>query len=181
MTKWLSGDDPEWAAQFTSYTESAYRLEGQQQYCSPGQDAAVARFLAGQPADIELGRSLERIRTQAARGLSRTKVRVVVEPPTPYTRWQLTQYPRYIEAGEDVLVLAVPMGDWPAGLPHHDYWFFDDQYLWRMHYHENFYWKGAELIEDPAEIEEARRARDLAVSLAVPYADYLKSKEAASD
>jgi hypothetical protein len=97
----------------------------------------------------------------------------------------LTVYPELLEIGEDIRFLRVEQGSWPSGLPHHDYWIFDDRELWRMHYHENFRWKGAERLDDPAVLEEHRKARELALAAAVPLDEYLASrrtgKEATTD
>lgn len=172
---WLHTSDPEWGELFTGYRESAYRLECQQQYCSPEQDAAVAQFLSGRPVEIELGWSNSRTRQQAALGRRKEKVRIVVEPQTQYTQVELTVYPRMAEAGEDIRILTVQMGDWPEGLPRHDYWLFDDRDVWRMHYHENYYFKGAELIDDPDLVAGYREARDLAWARAVPLNEYITS------
>ena len=102
----------------------------------------------------------------------------MVEPPTPYTRLELTPYPKMAEAGEDIHILACQQGEWPSEQPHHDFWLFDDRDVWRMHYHENFHFKGAELLDDPASVAEHRRFRDLALTHAVPLHDFLASRHA---
>lgn len=180
MTRWLPAGSPEWGGLFTSYQASAYRQEGQQFYCSAVQDAALAQFLADRPVEIDLSWANSRTIRQVALGRTLTKVRIVVEPQTPYTRLQLRVYPEMAKAGEDIRILAVQMGDWPDGLPHHDYWFFDDRDLYRMHYHENYYFKGAELIVEPNLVDQHRRARDLALAQAVPLDDYLATQERTS-
>jgi hypothetical protein len=120
-----SGNGPEegaeWAALLTGYTRSAYRLEGQQVYSDPDEDAAPARFLASQPPAIDLSRTISRTRAQVTAGRTKTRVRVVIEPPTEYTRLELVVYPELVAAGEDIRVIAVPDGDWPARLPRHDH------------------------------------------------------------
>src|SRR6478735_868450 len=149
MSRWIGPDDMgEWAALFTDYTKSAYRLEGLQVYSSPEEDAAVARFLAGQPpfTDEDLSWVLPKLRAQIAAGRTKTVVRVVVEPPTDYTRWELNLYPELDAAGQDTRIIAVPTGEWPDGLPKHDYWLFDDRDVWRMHYTREHTFIGAELL-----------------------------------
>ena len=50
-----------------------------------------------------------------------------------------------------------------------------------MHYHENFRWKGAERIDDPAALEEHRNARDAALARAVSLDEYLASRRAGKE
>ncbi len=176
MTRRFRAGDPGWGALFTAYQESAYRLECQQVYCSPAQDKALAQFLSGEAVDIDLSWSNSRTRAQVALGRTKTKVRIVVEPPTPYTRLELTKYPEMIAAGEDVRILAVPQGEWPVGQPPHDYWLFDDRDVWKMSYHQNFHFKGAELLDEPDDIAEHRRARDLALAQAVSLEEYVAAR-----
>lgn len=173
MTRWITAGDAAWGALFTTYRESAYRLECQQVYCSAAEDEALAKFLSGRPVDIDLSWSNARTRAQRALGRTKTKVRIVVDPPTPYTRLELSQYPRMAEAGEEILILATPQGEWPADQPHHDYWLFDEHDVWRMHYHENFRFKGAELLDDPQAVAEHLAWRNSALAEAVPLHEYL--------
>lgn len=176
MSRWIGRtDSDEWSALFTGFRVSAYRLECQQVYCSPVQDASLARFLAGLPLELDLSWTTSRTREQAAVGRSTVKVRIVVEPPTPYTRLELAVYPQLMSAGEDIRVVAVQQGDWPEQLPHHDYWLFDDQEVWRLHYHENFHFKGAELLDDPDKVTDHRRWRDIALAHSVPLEQYVTS------
>jgi hypothetical protein len=174
VSRWIhSTKEPAWAALFTSYTKSAYRLEGQQIYSSPSEDATLARFLAGQPLQLDLSRTTSRTHAQVAAGRTKVRVRVVVEPPTEYTRLELVVYPELVAAGEDIRVIAVPDGDWPARLPRHDYWLFDDQQVWRMHYGDDYRFSGAELIEDEDAIAQHLEWRNVALSRAIPLNDYL--------
>ncbi|MDQ2708668.1 MAG: hypothetical protein M3Z25_13960 [Actinomycetota bacterium] len=178
MSRWIydTGMD-EWAALFTGYAKSAYRLEGRQVYRNPDDDAAVARFLAGEPFDPDdLSWVLPKLRAQVAAGRTKTVVRVVVEPPTDYTRWELTFYPHVNAAGQDTRIIAVPEGEWPVGLPRHDYWLFDEHDVWRMHYNADLTFHGAELIEDEAAIAQHLVWRDLALALAEPLKDYLAAR-----
>lgn len=177
MSRWIrSTSDPEWAKLFTTYTKSAYRLEAQQIYSNPSEDARLVEFLAGEPLNIDLTWRLSKTRAQVAAGCTDTTVRVVVEPPTDYTRMELTVYPLLVEAGEEIRIIAVPEGEWPAGLPHHDYWLFDDHDVWRMHYGDDYRFAGAELLDDSAAIADHLEWRDIALTQSVPLHDYLASQ-----
>lgn len=174
VTRFIQGTrDPEWANLFDSFERSAYRLEGQQMYSSPSEDAALARFSAGHPAGVDLSWRIPRSRAAAAAGKVETIVRIVVEPPTAYTRLELTVYPELVEVGEDIRIIAVPQGCRPPELPLHDYWLFDDRLVWKMHYYENFRFHGAELLDDPEVVAEHLRYRDIALTRAVSLHEYL--------
>lgn len=142
-----------------------------------GRPYALARFAAGLPLEIDLSKRLSRTRPQITAGRTKTTVRIVIEPPTAYTRLELTVYPLMAEAGEEVRIIAVPQGQRPRDLPLHDYWLFDEREVWRMHYYENFRFAGAELLNEPGAVEQHLRWRDLALGLAVPLQDYLSSRE----
>lgn len=173
MSRWINPGSPDWKALFTGYERSAYRLECQQWYSSPSEDAELVNYLNGRPLDTDWSYLRETVGVQRAKGATKTKVRVVVEPQTQYTQLELRVYPIMAEIGEDIRILTVQQGDWPEGVPHEDYWLFDERDLWRMHYHENFRFKGAELIEDESAVADAIRARDAALNSAIPLADYL--------
>jgi hypothetical protein len=156
-------------------------LEGQQMYFNPAEDVYLERFLSGKPLDFDLTWRLSRTRAQTTPERTTTTVRIVVEPPTIYTRWELTVYPLLVDAGEDVRIIAVPEGGRPRELPLHDFWLFDDRDVWKMHYHENFRFAGAELLDDPEAVAQHLRWRDLALTRAVPVHEYLASREGPDD
>ena len=165
---------PEWQALFRSFTSTAFRLETLQHYSVPSELAALARFLEeGQPDFTLLTNWTSMVRENAAAGRKMSRVRIVVEPPTDYTRFELANYPLMIEAGDAIQVIATPAGSWPADLPKEDFWLFDDHDLWILHYGDAGDFQGAELIDDLDVIEQHRTWRDIAIELAIPVADYM--------
>lgn len=176
MSRWIrSTKDPAWATLLGGYARSAFRLEAQQTYSNDAEDEAVARFLAGDTPTLTFDWSIPKIETQVAAGRTQTTVRVVVEPPSDYTRWELSVFPQFVAAGEDIRVLAVPAGDWPAGVPGHDFWLFDDREVWRMHYDERHRFTGAELLGDDALVDHLQW-RDIAIERSVPLDRYLRTR-----
>jgi len=177
VTRWITTSrDPAWAALFTGYTRSAYRLEGQQTYNSPSEQEDFAKFLAGEPIDLSFEWMRPKITAQIAAGRTQTTVRVVVEPQTDYTRFEMAMYPEFVAMGEDIRIISVEEGEWPEGIPRHDYWLFDDRDVWRMHYREDYSFAGAELLEGEAVIAEYLQWRDTAIERSVPLNDYLAGR-----
>jgi hypothetical protein len=175
MVRRIEADEYDaWDALFTSFERSAYRLEGLQTYAEPDEAEAVARFLDSGELDPDvLSWWTGLVRGHVATGRSLTRVRVIVEPLTDYTRFELACYRLMVEAGDDIRMIVAPPGGWPASIPQHDYWLFDDRDVWVMHYSNAGTFIRAELAEDPAVIADHLRWRDVAMAQAIPVHDYL--------
>lgn len=102
-----------------------------------------------------------------------SRVRIIVEPPTDYTRFELHAYPMMIAAGDDIRVISAASGTWPDGLPRHDFWLFDDKDLWLLNYDPAGRLLSAELAEDPGVIARHQHWRDAALSQSIPVSEYL--------
>ena len=100
----------EWGALFTGFTRSAYRLEALQHYTDPSEREAFARFCAGQNPQIDLSWWTGLARKQTAAGRSMSRVRVIIEPPSDYTRFELVAYPIMATAGDDIRIISVSPG-----------------------------------------------------------------------
>lgn len=179
MSRWINGtSDPAWPALFEQFKKSAYRLEGQQTYSNDAEDEAVERFRRGEGfIPLDPWPAIDHVRQSVAKGLTRTRVRVVEEPPTDYTRMELAAYPYLVEAGEDIRIISIGEGEWPSGLPRYDYWLFDDHDVWRMHYGDDHRFRGAELIEDEDSIRQHLQWRERALAQAIPLDEYLASRQ----
>ena len=64
-------------------------------------------------------------------------------------------------------------GTWTAGVPHEDYWLFDDRDVWVLRYDDAGVFLRAELLDDPGAILDHQRWRDTALAQAIPVNDYL--------
>jgi hypothetical protein len=171
-----SDTSPEWAALFTGFRHSAFRLEGLQHYTGPPAEAeAFARFHAGQDPQVDLSWWLGLARKHTAAGGTMSRVRVVVEPASPYTLFELELFPQLAAAGDDIQIIPVAPGAWPTGLPHYDFWLFDDQDVWILTYNEDGAFVQAELRDDRQAVADHRRQRDAALRHAVPVNDYLRA------
>jgi hypothetical protein len=163
----------EWAALLTGFTRSAFRLEALQHYTAPDEQEAFARFCAGQDAEINLSWWTELARSHTTAGRTMSRVRIIIEPPSDYTRFELVAYPTMAAAGDDIRIIAVSPGAWPAGIPHEDFWLFDDRDVWVMRYAADGTFLRAELLDDRRAILDHLRWRDAALAQAIPVADYL--------
>lgn len=108
---------------------SVFRLEGHQDYPD---DELWQAHLRGEAweQDPELADWCSLVSATVARGVSWTRVRVVTEPWTLYTQWEIEQhYPHNRDAGEDIRFIRTP-GPWPLD----DFWLVDDERAWLLFY-----------------------------------------------
>lgn len=163
----------EWGKLFTGFISSAFRLETVQHCSAPDEVEALARFRAGEDPRIDLTwwTGLARKHTQAGRSMSR--VRVIIEPPSEYTRFELLAFPVMADAGDDIRVISTSSGNWPANVPHHDFWLFDERDVWILNYDSDGFLHSAELRDDPRTVQDHLRWRDAALEQAIPVSEYL--------
>ncbi|HEV2376240.1 MAG TPA: hypothetical protein VGS19_29230 [Streptosporangiaceae bacterium] len=164
---------PEWAGLFTGFTSSAFRLEGLQHYTAADEQEAFARFQAGLDPGVDLSWWCGLARGHRAAGRRMARVRVVAEPLTDYTRFELAHFPAFVEAGDDIRVIPVASGAWPRGLPRHDFWLFDDHEVWILAYDRAGTFLKAELHKDRRTVTDHLRWREAATRLAIPLREYI--------
>lgn len=164
---------PEWAELFTSFTHSAFRLETLQHYAEPAEAEAFARFRTGKEPDLDMSWWLGLAERHTAAGRKMSRVRVVAEPPSAYTRFEFVYFPAMAAAGDDIRVIPVAAGSSPAGLPRQDFWLFDEHDVWILEYDGDGMLLGGELLDDPQAVTEYLCWRDTALAQAIPVCDYL--------
>lgn len=176
MTRsFTSLDDEDFNRLFREFRYTAYRLETLQRYDVSYEQDEFGRFLAGESRGEFPGISAwcDTVRTAVSTGRFMHRVHVVTEPLSDYVRFECAwAYEHTVEAGEDVRLVPVSANDWPAELPHYDYWLFDSSQLVAMHYAESGAFVSGELVTDPGRIVQANLWRDAAVSASVPYRSY---------
>jgi uncharacterized protein DUF6879 len=149
---------PEWITLLSGFTRSAFRLETLQHYTAPDEAEALDRFRAGKDPQIDLSWWTELAKGHTAAGRQMSRVRVIIEPTSEYTRFALLAYPVMTAAGDDIRIIAVPSGSWPDGVPHQDFWLFDDE-VWVMAYDDRGAFLGAEQLDDRQAVDEHLRWR----------------------
>lgn len=166
---------------FQNLTASWFRLETLQAYDVEAEAESYDEFLrTGQldsPGDEEW-RAM--IAGHAAAGRSLRRVHVVEEPLSDYVRYEIAEYVRNHEAGEDIHLLPIPAGQWPEGIPRAtDFWLLDDgqpsESAWAMQYDDVGHWLGVEQVHDADTIATYRTWRDTALAQSVPLSDYRRS------
>ena len=172
-------DTEEFGRLFTSFEHTAYRLETLQRYDVAHERESFAAFLAGHPVSRESKSEWVGVITDAVQaGKTMRRVHVVTEPLTDYLRFEMASYRWNWEAGEDIRIL--PVTEWPD-LPRRDYWLFDSRDLWAMEYDDDGRFLHAEQVDDAAEVVRSNYWRDKALSLAMPYPDYMRSRPGAGE
>ena len=166
-------DDPGWSALFENIERSWFRLETLQVYAVAYEDLGQAQFLSSGVVDDAPTSWREMIRAHTDHGRRLQRVHVVEEPLTDYLRYEMAMYDLNHQAGEEISIIPVSSGEWPPGLPKHtDFWLFDDQDLWAMHYDHAGRFLAAARETSTERLDECRRWQAIALSQAVPLGDY---------
>ena len=169
-------NSPEFAALFTGFEHTAYRLERLPWYGVGYEDASFRAWRAGTPMRHDPERDAWTGMVTAAVTAGKVFQRVhLVGDLTEYLRYEFEYwYAANAAAGDDVRIWPEPPGGWPEGLPPWDYWLFDSRDLWVMRYDETCRFMAAEQVDDLAVTVLGSYWRDAALHRAIPYADYMR-------
>ena len=179
MTTLITPD--EFNALTQPFRQRVFRLETLQVYRGSGEDEWTRLFQAGAsapPSDPEQDEWESLIRHHRRAGRLVQRVHVVVEPVTPYLRFELAwPYALSVAVDEDVRIIPVSGDDdWPPGVPHHDFWLYDDIRRFDAEYTDDGTWLGVVPVDDPAAVEAACRWRDAALALAQPWGLFMAGR-----
>jgi hypothetical protein len=160
---------------FDRFQHTAFRLETRQVYTVPAEQERIQAFRAGRPLPERSPRTspwLARIQVTARAGKRWQRIRLVAEPMTGYTRYQLAGYKESAAAGEDIRICRLAAHRDLAAMTR-DFWLFDDHVVVFLHYDAEGRFTGAEPARDPAAISQCQAERDLALRHSMPLASYL--------
>lgn len=169
MTQLLSGQA---LADFVlGYEHTAFRLETRERYNEPEEVEPIRRFLAGEPDYAWNQEWAAMMRRRTAAGQRMTRVRVVDEPQSDYTRFGIDLALVNAAAGEDIrYLLRVRAQD--LDLPGHDFWLIDSRKVGILRFGHDDLLLGAEIPADPAVVVSHCYWRDVALHYAVPVEEY---------
>lgn len=156
-------------ALFEGFTTSAFRLETRAAYDQLEEREPIRRWEAGEPPDDGWAAGywalLRRLR---AEGRRIERVRVLAEPPTLYQRWVLDLAERCaIPLGEDARTVTAQAAATAGLVDVGDFWLFDDRDAVRLLFDGDRF-AGAEVVDDPSEINHLRAVRARAWDAARP-------------
>ena len=181
--------DDEFDRLFERFEHTAFRLETLQHYSMPYEDGLLRRFLAGELEPVGLNEKYAwwrgLIADAVAVGKRVERIHVVAEPLSDYMRFQLAWlYPGNAIAGEDIRIIPISSGRWPADLPGygHDYWLLDSQTMALLHYDYEGRFVAVDLTDNESQIAQANAWRNAALHQAISYKEYMnRSKLRAED
>lgn len=156
---------------FSEFEHTAFRLETRRGYATDRQGQRFQAFMQGVPPQPEPNHPWNvNVRERTAQGARFSRVRIIDEPPTEGQRFLMSTAAGNVAAGEDIRILTRSQAQ-SLGLPKFDLWLFDSRILVRFHIDDTDTTVGVEVVEDPAEVLAACRARDAAWRHAAPTAE----------
>ena len=165
--------DDEYGDLLATFKRSAFRLEMRDFYAIGEEHADYVKVLAGVPRmPDQVGwwkQYLDGVAAQARQGKTRSRVRILADPPTSYQRWMLWADPWYAAAGEDIRYLLRRKAH-EVGLPDSDWWLLDGERAIILTFDDDGHVEQRTLVSEPGLIARYRLWRDLAIRFSVPAA-----------
>ncbi|MEV6252491.1 DUF6879 family protein [Nocardia sp. NPDC051911] len=147
-----------------------FHLEVLDTYAEPNEHEPFRRFLADEPDDYAWFQPwTELIQETTSRGVAVTRVRIVTEPHTDYTRFALAVAALNVRAGEDIRYLPRHHA---GEVPSDDYWLLDDETVVFSAFGGSGGWSGA-ATTDPHIAAYCRGLRARFWPLATPFPEYV--------
>ncbi|MER7450120.1 DUF6879 family protein [Nocardia beijingensis] len=148
----------------------AFHLEVLDSYAEPNEHEPFRRFLADEPDDHAWFQPWAKlVQETTSRGVAVTRVRIVTEPHTDYTRFALAVAALNVRAGEDIRYLPRHAA---GEVPPDDYWLLDDETVVFSAFGESGGWSGA-VTTDPHIAAYCRGLRARFWPLATPFPEYV--------
>ncbi|MGW4790955.1 DUF6879 family protein [Nonomuraea sp. NPDC004297] len=166
--------DPDtFARLFENFQHSAWHLEMRRGYAVDQATETYAQFVAGETPRWDMNSSWARtIGTKTQDGCAVGRVRIVDDPPTEGQRYLLA-HAEYNDALGEVVHNMWRQDAYRVNLPDEDFWIFDSHIVALCLFDDDDNLTGAELITEPARVNQYNRLRDIAVHHAIPYQDFV--------
>ncbi|MFI8932986.1 DUF6879 family protein [Streptomyces sp. NPDC053474] len=165
-------DLDQFARLFGKFQHSAWHLEMRRRYAVDEATSTYAQFVRGEAPAWDLDTPWSRtIRAKTSDGAAVGRVRIVDSPPTTGQLYLLAHAEKNAALGEDVRNM------WRAeaqrvNLPDEDLWIFDSHIVALCLFDDDDNLTGAELITEPAAVNQYNRLRDVAQHYAIPYKEF---------
>jgi hypothetical protein len=173
VTDFLTGE--EFRTLCETFEHSAFRLETRDRYLDDEEREPLRRFMAGeQPDDAWFMDWYESVERLTAEGRRMSRVRVVSEPHSDYTRFGIDLARRLnVPSGENIRYL--PRSRFlELSVPEEDFWLLDSSRVLILHFSDDAL-LGAQLVTDPAEVVKRSYWRDAAWHYATSLDGYASS------
>src|SRR5262249_18629585 len=112
------------------------------------------------------------LRGHRAAGRTCRRARIVSEPINDYQRWSLSLAGMFVDAGEDIRYLPRPRLTTVLLPGSGDFYIFDDELVFFLHYAGSGLNASYEITEAPQVVQTCREAFEAVWKLAVPFRDY---------
>ncbi|MER5794496.1 DUF6879 family protein [Streptomyces sp. NPDC001980] len=166
---------------FEKFQHSAWHLEMRRRYAADELTDTWAQFVRGEEPTWDLDTPWSRtIRAKTDDGAYVGRVRIVDNPPTTGQLYLLAYGDKNAALGEDARSMWREDAQ-RANLPDEDFWVFDSQLVAVLNFDDADNLTGAELITEPAAVNQYNRLRDVAQHYSVPYKQFaanMAAKEA---
>ena len=162
----------QFAKLFDNFQHSAWHLEMRGRYAVDEATDTYAQFVRGEAPtwDLTTPWSLG-IRAKTEDGASVGRVRIVDDPPTTGQLYLLAHAEKNAALGEDIRNMWRSDAQ-RVNLPDEDFWIFDSHIVAVCIFDDDDNLTGAELITEPARVNQYNRLRDVAQHYAVPYRQF---------
>jgi hypothetical protein len=155
------------------YEHTAFRLEARERYNEAEEVEPLRRFLAGEPDYAWNEEWAAMIRRRTAQGQRMSRVRVVAEPHSDYTRFGIDLARVNVAAGEDIRYLPRASAA-DLDLPDEDFWLIDSNRVAVLRFGEDDVLLGAQIATEPAAVNQYRHWRETAWDAAMPLVVYAR-------
>ncbi|MEU6241382.1 DUF6879 family protein [Streptomyces sp. NPDC047024] len=166
--------DPEtFAGMFQNFQHSAWHLEMRGGYAVDRAENTYAQFVRGETPTWDMHSLWARTITAKTRdGAAVGRVRIVDNPPTEGQRYLLAHAEHNDALGEDVRNMWREDAE-RVNLPNEDFWIFDSHIVVLCVFDDDDNLTGAELITEPARVNQYNRLRDVAQHYATPFRKFV--------
>jgi len=157
---------------FSGFEREAIHLETRDAYGTSVELAHLAKWVAGEPDDLEWLQSwCATLRGHKKAGKSVRRARIVSETLSEYQRWSYSIAHPMVTAGEDIRWIPRRLVS-SIALPGNDFYLFDDRLVMFLIYTGDGLAADKVTSTDPQDVQLCRSAFEAVWKLSIPHSDY---------